>query len=182
MIKLKSMRYLSRWRMVLSIAKGQKGNYMRFEKMSDDLRFYNLKRLNKCINKHCFNNELEEAEIDMCEGDEMDFFAIYYHPTIYHHYHEILVSSETIDRLANYNTIKKQEEALFIIVLHEMVHQYCYENGINDDDHNENFIDACKHHGLMRYQEVNGSWAEKLSLGGMIARSYFRFLNTEGKR
>lgn len=39
--------------------------------------------------------------------------------------------------------------AILMVMLHEMIHQYCFENGIDDGDHNDNFTKAADEHGLV---------------------------------
>ena len=68
--------------------------------------------------------------------------------------------------MPKYKTEKEQLYVITIWLLHEMIHQFCHENNIDDglNKHNENFVRVAKEHGLIRKLEDNGIWSESLDL------------------
>ncbi len=71
---------------------------------------------------------------------------------------------------------KTQREKLALLiayVLHEMAHQFCYEKGINDSNHNEAWQKVATEHGLSVKYENGERIEEYLSTEGMVLATAF---------
>ena len=142
---------------------------MRFEKLTFDDKINNLKRLHKHLNKHLFNNCLDEIAIDIenldargmfCEADD-----------------HISICSTYISDMISSLSIKDQILSLATVMLHEMIHQYCYEHDIDTFDgsesgHNEKYLEAAWKHGLIVNEDLS---EEHLELRAIIEISNFKF-------
>lgn len=109
----------------------------------------NLQYWHSKLNKELFNNELEvakivikDSEIAKEEGIEAEFIEWYSRPYI-----------------AFYSWSIEDDASVSIheitVLLHEMIHQYCRQEGIVDMDsngeHNSTFSAVAEKHGLNRY-------------------------------
>jgi len=114
------------------------------------------------LNKKLFNNELEVAKIIVRNDEEavknaeegiearyIDWYGRDY--IVFYPYTWMAEEPETDNE-----TIEVPVSVYDVtVLLHEMVHQYCNQNGIDDIDlngkHNENFREAAEKHGLTQY-------------------------------
>ena len=86
----------------------------------------------------------------------------------------IRFSYELADDIAKCKTIREQVHMLAETMLHEMVHQYCHENGINDENHNDAFIEAEDAHGMVGMRTASGELRDFLSPDGEWILDSFR--------
>lgn len=134
---------------------------MRFEKLDFPEQIKFLKRLHKRINKRLFNGELGKVFIDIENinkyyEDGYEAAACFRktsdkYPELFPK--AILISHEYERDIESLPTQKEQILQLFGLLLHEMIHQYCYENGIDDGNHNEAWQKAAEEHGLISKYE-----------------------------
>lgn len=128
---------------------------MRFENLEWGKRIRFLQRLHKKLNKELFNGCLNDILIDIQNLNKFDEWDDCYaqYRTGNKEFLEffpprILFSLEFLDRLELFKTQKEQVMFLSQIMLHEMIHQYCHENGIVDDNHSEAWQEEAAKHGL----------------------------------
>lgn len=119
---------------------------MRFENMGHDKQLRFLQNLHKRINLELFNGGLRTIAIDIRDLPP-DCFAMYCKANSIEP-DRILFSLDFKEYIDRQRTQKEQEIAVFQILLHEMVHQYCAETGIDDTGHNEQWQQAATAHGL----------------------------------
>lgn len=138
---------------------------MRFEKMDYKQQKKSLYRLHKHINRDFFDNGLKPIEItveNINKGDRPDNFACFSRNAVLvdrktmtaYEGEKISFSWELVDYMAEQKTQKMQALIAGGIMLHEMVHQYCYENGIDDTNHGGGWEEAAREHNLISiYQD-----------------------------
>ena len=142
---------------------------MRFERLSFDDKINNLRRLHKHLNKHLFDNCLNEIAIDI---ENLDARAMFHEADDH-----ISICSTYISDVISSLTIKDQILSLATVMLHEMIHQYCYEHDIDtfadsESGHNAAFIAEAWKHGLIVNEDLS---EEHLELRAIIEISSFRF-------
>lgn len=107
-----------------------------------------LQQLHDYINRIAFNGQLSAIDIDIETLQDADgmFF-----PNAICRYGKIgmktSINTEFIDKLYKLPDDRQKEE-IVICMLHEMIHQYCFENGIDDTNHNDAFMQAAEKFGL----------------------------------
>ena len=124
---------------------------MRFEKLGYRDRQNNLQKMHKRLNKSFFNNELNRIVIDFESLDEEGTekcFGIFLGKHPFSGFETILFSYELEDYITELKTQREQILVLGTVMLHEMIHQYCYENGIDDTDHGGRWSEVAEKHGL----------------------------------
>ena len=117
---------------------------MRFENLGYHREQAFFQRLHRKLNKELFDGKLSDLEIDIRNINgyrDEDAFACYHH-------HSILFSHEFFEYVVKQETQKKQAECIVQVLVHEMIHQYCHENGIDDSNHSEEWQRAAEEHGL----------------------------------
>ena len=136
---------------------------MRFEKMNwaEQIRF--MKRLHGRLNRGLFGGQLTQPEFSIeyirLEHDDPDgLFWGGYKKTVWQNGECVIPRCIAIDHtlvedISGMRTQREQFYLLALILLHEMVHQFCDENGIDDSDHNENYQQAAEDHWLYRIGE-----------------------------
>lgn len=141
--------------------------------MTEEQQEDTLRRLFKRLNEKLFDNQLPYLpiwiidKIDWVESGK-EAWAVYSSEKQRYYFSNAI--AEDIKDISK----EKQRNVLAAIMIHEMAHQYCFENHINDDDHNENWQAVADEHGLERaYEDRYGSG--RLSLLGLLAVRTFRF-------
>lgn len=114
---------------------------MRFEKLSHFEKLAFLTRLHKRLNKNLFNNELHSVFVDIQNLDSC--YGMYCRNP-----ERILFSHEMIEQVKQCRTQKDQIYIITLILLHEMIHQYCTLKGIEDKDHPIQWQEEAEKHGL----------------------------------
>lgn len=82
----------------------------------------------------------------------------------------IAIDHTLVDFISGMRTQREQFYLLSLVMLHEMVHQFCDENDIDDQDHNKNFIQAAEKHGLCGNGEGENSPVLYIISAGMRIR------------
>lgn len=153
---------------------------MRFEKLSQLEQKEVLVNLHHLLNEQLFNNELKTINISLENLDNAmyqidDAFAVFFsHDFIFNSEmkmvrgERIIFSYEFCDAIAAYKTQREQRYLLVQVMLHEMIHQYCYETGLDDGDHNENFMREAEKHGLVCVYEAGKKISEELGVKGIV--------------
>lgn len=124
---------------------------MRFEAMEYRQKMRFLQRLHATINREFFKGELKPVMIDIrnlnkTTGD--DCLAMYCKADTLQP-DRILFSHEFVEVIAQQRTQRNQALIFFQVMLHEMIHQYCAENGIDEKEgHDEQWQQAAALHGL----------------------------------
>jgi len=145
---------------------------VRYEQMTEDQQEKMLARLYKRLNKTLFDGKLEARpiwiveEIDwVSDGEAWAAFSAEKQRFFFSS-----VINEDIKRL------KKKDQIFFLscLMVHEMVHQYCWFESIDDSGHNEVFRKVAEDHGL-KFEFVDGEWKQKGSFVIYAATCNFRF-------
>ncbi|MBR4908262.1 MAG: hypothetical protein IKZ43_04535 [Acidaminococcaceae bacterium] len=139
---------------------------MRFEALEWEKQIAFLERLHKTINQEIFKGELKPVWIDirnLNKGDPKDDCWARYFKEENGHYETMCIDSVTqkvtypesiffdhcfVNTLEKKPTQKIQAYYLTAVMLHEMIHQYCAKNGIDDRNHSEQWQQAATDHGL----------------------------------
>ena len=161
---------------------------MRFEEKGSMEQIRTLKRLHKYLNREIFQNALsEDIVIDICninkgERDE-DFAACFRREHIAPDMktraitlkEAVLFGNEFIyDDIARMKTQKAQAFVLGAVMLHEMIHQYCYENGLDDTNHGGQWLETAERFQLLSAYEDGELLSEELTEQGEYIVSSFR--------
>ena len=152
----------------------------RIEEMATEEQLEALCRLHDILNDGLFDGKLKRAFFpvigktyfsnDGCEmrisraGNDPGFNAC----ASFHPFPEsICFDVYTLQYLAS--DYKSEEQVRFIarILLHEMIHQYCYENGL-PLGHGGRFRQYCKAHGLQRITVFNECEERKETQEGLL--------------
>ena len=153
---------------------------MRFEQLTWDQQDRFLQRLHDRLNKRWFDGRLKtlaKISIDNINKDGTDDIAAIYGDRYLVDWDRqicgyrkcILFSHEFIDDVTNRKTQRDQVYDLARLMHHEMIHQYCDENGIPDRDpdgrdHNEAWAKAAEEHGLRVLYNENGELVGEASV------------------
>ena len=135
-----------------------------------------LYKVYEILNKNLFDGKLTIGKIDIENLDEAYAkFSVKEWILPDGEYTDIeciSFSHEFVQRVSEEKYQKVQHYLIVMIMLHEMVHQYCYENGINDEDHNENFQKIAEKHGYRYKYCKNRLMEERLTdLAWLAART-----------
>ena len=140
---------------------------MRFEKLKhiDKLAF--LTRLHKRLNKNLFNNELHQVSVDIVNLENC--YGMYCRNP-----ERIIFSLEMMEQVKQCRTQQDQIYIITLILLHEMIHQYCALKGIEDKDHPIQWQEEAEKHGLHSIYKAGELQEEYLTLGAVITISGLR--------
>lgn len=146
---------------------------MRFEQLDFHDKIKLLQRIHRKINKELFGSSLQNIYLDIenlnkYDGQELIDGAFLTFP-----HKKISLSHEFVERIEKLKTQKEQVIHLFALILHESVHQYCYENGIDDKNHGGQWTEEAARHGLISIYE-NGK-LKKESLTSTVGIIYCTF-------
>ncbi len=151
---------------------------MRFEQKSFIQKIKTLEKFHNVINEVLFHSELQPIPLDIknlnkCEASDVwgAFEAHAYHFDVKKntHINEVIsISHEFVDYLSSLKTQKLQILDLSQVILHEMVHQYCYEKGIEDKNHGAQWQKVAQEHELISIYENGNPKEETLTI---VARS-----------
>ncbi len=146
---------------------------MRFEQLDHFGQMRNLKRLHRYINECFFENSLNEAQMDI-ENLPEGVLAMFYIRHVPRDEETISLSYEFMEELSSFKTQKEQTLHLGGVILHEMIHQYCYENGIDDKDHAGQWSEVAEKHGLISRYEDGEPGKENVPAITTLILSWFR--------
>lgn len=150
---------------------------MRFEVMEHGQQMRFLQRLHATINQEFFKGELQPIKIDvrnLNKTPDSDIWAMYCRANDLEP-DRILFAIEFEEYIERQRTQREQAASLFQIMLHEMIHQYCAETGIDDTDHNEQWQQAAAAHGLHSIYKagtLQEEWLEPIP--ALYANSFVR--------
>lgn len=120
---------------------------------NDQMRM--LTEIHAALNKMQFNGMLKSIKMDICNihdniaGKYNAVYRKYLNPLTEQPDRCILIDSEYVmEILPAYGSPADQILCLMELVLHEMIHQYCDENGITDESHCGAWSEAANVHGL----------------------------------
>lgn len=151
---------------------------MRYEQLTHAGKMKTLKRMHRFINKHFFNNSLRVIPLDIenlsKEEDLHGRFSVCDLPGFPPE--KISISYELEEDIEKVKTQKGQVLFLGTVLLHETIHQYLYENGIEDKNHAGQWEEAAKEHGLISIYEDGTPIEEHLTLAGYITMLSFRVI------
>lgn len=116
---------------------------MRFERLEPDAQMIFLSRLYTRLNSELFEARLKGIPVCIAGSPFEPDAAGYFHkpqPTDRHKNGYIVITRGFIeDSIKPCKYQWHQVVLLATILLHEMIHEYCYENGIDDAEHNEHW-------------------------------------------
>lgn len=141
---------------------------MRFAVLHNSDKIKNLARLHRRLNRVCYGGELSEeivfdiANVHKRNENTAAVFRVY--PTKELKPQIIFDWNLTDVDFSLFETAKQEIRAAATVMLHEMAHQYCYENGIPDTVHGEEWKAVARAHGLEDPNE-----AEQLNIAGEFA-------------
>ena len=133
---------------------------MRFEQMEFERKIKTMRKFHKRINRDFFNGKLKNIALDIAntnKGQMPDNVAMFT-PSALSVNRETLEASfvekisfahEFIEIIAEQKTQREQAFAIATVMLHEMIHQYCYENGLDDENHSGEWEKTAYEHGLI---------------------------------
>lgn len=127
---------------------------MRFEDLTHENKIRFLYYLHKKINEDLFNNTLsEDIDIRTSLGSKPCFAQFHGEFPCFDENDNVNLKEcivIDIDFCIYLEQLKqRQRHELYRVMLHEMIHQYCYENGIEDDgSHNQTWQKIAEKHGL----------------------------------
>lgn len=132
---------------------------MRFENLSDDKQLDFLRRIYCKLNNICFDGKLRGIPVYIESApdgiDAAGFFHRKYYGCIgdedYIALTDVFVRESVIPCKYQWH----QVAMIATVLLHEMIHEYCRENRIDDSDHNERWQEESKKRGLISVY-VNG--------------------------
>ena len=126
---------------------------MRYETLSHSAKMNFFQRLHKKLNHDFFDGELEHIFIDVQNiSKHEDLWGLYRDGNeIYPK--AILFSYEFEDHIEQLKTQKEQLVVVAYILCHEMVHQYCSENGIDDTNHSAEWQKQAAKRGVLDIYE-----------------------------
>lgn len=141
---------------------------MRFENLEFREQICFLRRLHKQLNKDLFDGQLKQISIDIenlnGHRTKEKAFAEYLTETVPGIIpRKISFDHDFIDYISQLKTQKEQGRLITQVLLHEMIHQYCAENGINDENHSDAWQQAAAEHGLHSIYK-NGEFQEEWAL------------------
>lgn len=117
-----------------------------------------FQRVHKKLNQALFDGQLKDVFIDVQNINTIDHEGELY--ACYCRYpspiltplgmknRAILFGHEFVKDVSRLQTEEEQFKFFLQVLLHEMIHQYCDENGIEEGDHNENWREAAWTHEL----------------------------------
>lgn len=135
---------------------------MRFESMEFNNKISFLHRIHRMLNREIFNNELKDVLIDIRnlnkDPNKERCVAMYCKAESYQP-ERILFDYRFEDNyIASSRTQKEQAVLITQIMLHEMIHQYCAQKGIDDTAHSEAWQQKAEEHGLhSTYKDGNNA-------------------------
>lgn len=145
---------------------------MRYEALDFKQKISFFQRLHKKLNKELFAGTLSALLIDVRNlnktDDKSKWYFAKYCPADLHGPERILFTLDFEDTLEQFQYQYQQANFITQIMLHEMVHQYCAQNSIDDSGHSEKWQQAAKDHGLISIY-LNGNGPEKEYLIGGAA-------------
>lgn len=127
-----------------------RGIDMRFEDLSHARKVKNLKRLHSLINTKLFGGTLQPIAMDVAlshRDDMTGHFRILPYPP----FKMIILSHEYVEALKALSEYD-QKMAIGQVIIHEAVHQWCYEHGVTDDvtaNHGGRWEESSEEHRLM---------------------------------
>ena len=128
---------------------------MRFEDLDYLQKQHVLVKLHRIINMRLFDGKLKSICIDIANAESIDAYAEF-HPQYKYVENDKLVdtslialSHTAVEEIAACKTLYGQRYLLFMYMLHEMTHQYCHENNIDDSDHNILWVQEAESRGLI---------------------------------
>lgn len=160
---------------------------MRIEMMSHKEKIRALNRLHKRLNREFFDGKLNSKiliDIGMLgEFNDSDVLGSFSHAAYaysektgeVYRTESITISRELINELRESKTQRSQLLCIATIMLHEMIHQYCYENGL-PLDHGREFCKAAEEHGLISIYEEERKIDEYLTEKASMIVSMYRTL------
>ena len=153
---------------------------MRFETLDYESTRNTLRRLHKRLNKNLFGGELHEVRLCV-ENLDNPFSCNTPYPAFARFRSRDLMGNESIsfdhsfaDFLEGLETQREQVYMLTLVMLHEMIHQYCYENGIDDSGHGGEWSRIAEAHGLHSIFQNGEPVEEELRSGSLITAAMFR--------
>lgn len=141
---------------------------MRFEDLPYDRRIATLKTLYRRFNREFYNNQLSDVSLDICNLGRKDLTGNYFRDEVFPE-GRIEVDYGYITEAS---TQLLQVRRLSVVLLHEMVHHYCYLNGITDEAnglHLPAFYEIARTHGLFYDEDAEG-----LNVAAWIITSHYR--------
>lgn len=123
---------------------------MRYEQLGYSQKMQMLKNLHTLLNQSFFDGKLNSVHLDVVslnDNSNMIYEGVFRVDAVLGECIEFSYEFEELLRIK-----ENQLYFLTIIMLHEMIHQYCYENSIDDAGHNVKWLEVAKQHGLIRDQ------------------------------
>ena len=148
---------------------------MNYVALDDDKKTLMLLRLYKRLNKRLYNNSLTLPEIQIADVlYTREKFSTCW-AGFKQHTNSFAFSRDIEKDFIEYRlSIEDQKRFLCAMMLHEMAHQYCFANKIDDSYHCQEWQDVANSHGLeLKYTDGVCEY-ERLSTLGIIATVNFR--------
>ena len=146
---------------------------MRFETLDWEKQCKVLNKLHTLLNRNVFGGELNEIPVSIENLNNglyqtPDCYGVFFNNDPATKSERIILSLEFMDRIIRCRTQKEQRYCLVMVLLHEMIHQYCYEKGIDDRNHNNAWINEAKDHWLVSDYKDGEIISEELDSRAML--------------
>ena len=151
---------------------------MKWENMTTEAKQKTLSRFHRSLNRRLFAGELQEVLLyaDFVGGTDDGIISAFRCEKSGHNCIFMTGLYETM--ISRIQTVKEQPRFCVVVLLHEMIHQYCYEHGIDGKehaDHGETFKRIAAAHGLVSCYADNGDYYNRAAPVLAEAIKYYRF-------
>lgn len=151
---------------------------MKWENMTTEAKQKTLSRFHRSLNRRLFAGELKEVLLyaDFVDGTDGGIISAF---MCGENGHNCIFMTGLYEKwIERFATVKGQTLFCVIVLLHEMIHQYCYEHGIDGKehaDHGERFKRIAAAHGLVSCYADNGDYYNRAAPVLAEATKYYRF-------
>lgn len=151
---------------------------MRWENMTAEAKQKTLSRFHRALNRKLFAGELKEVLLyaDFVDGTDGGIISAFMCGENGHNC--IFMTGLYENMIERFATVKGQTLFCVVVLLHEMIHQYCYEHGIDGKehaDHGERFKEIAAAHGLVSCYDKSGVYYNRAAPVLAEAIKYYRF-------
>ena len=150
---------------------------MRWESMSKEAKIHTISRFHRAMNRRLFGGDLRDPllYVDFVDGTAEGILGGFGCDSSREW---IFLTGLYEQRIERFGTVKGQTLFCVIVLLHEMIHQYCYEHGIDGKEHathGDRYKEIAEGAGLVSCYDSNGDYYNKAAPSLATAVQYYRF-------
>lgn len=143
---------------------------MRYEQQNHEGKLHTLRRLHRFINRDFFDSELMDCSIDIASvNSRQDIWAGFSRAGP-----KIIFVPGFADYMREQRSQRMQAVIMGHVMLHEMIHQYCFQNGIDDSNHAGGWKQAAAEH-LLHSIYAGGQLIEETMSPAAESLFYYHF-------